>query len=304
MELSQIRYFCSVAESQKLTATAEKLHVAQPALTQSIHRLEKELGVPLFAPKGRGIVLTPYGRFLLRRLTPALETLDRVPAELAAMADRERTTIHMNVLAASTLVTDSIIAYKREERHINFQLFQAGEMDVCDISVSTRFPERDPAPAENVCVFSEPIFLAVPEQGRYGSLRSIRLADAAGEEFVCLAGSKQFRSICDAFCARAGFRPRVIFESDSPFAVRNLIGAGMGVGFWPGFSWGRLDTTGMLRLPISDPACSRDLVVTRGGVKDDDIEVRRFFAFLRDFVARAAAEGTGPETGIFPDGAE
>ena len=58
MELTQIRYFLEVAESQHIPQSARKLHIAQPALTQAIHRLQPDLGVPLFMQSGRNIVLT------------------------------------------------------------------------------------------------------------------------------------------------------------------------------------------------------------------------------------------------------
>ena len=61
MELTQLRYFLKVAELQHITRASEELHIAQPALTQTIHKLEKELEVPLFGIKGRNIVLT--GKF-------------------------------------------------------------------------------------------------------------------------------------------------------------------------------------------------------------------------------------------------
>ena len=79
MELTQLKYFYAVAENLHVTKTAEQLHIAQPALTQSVRRLEHELGHPLFAAKGRNIVLTEYGKYLKEQLAPILERLDTLP---------------------------------------------------------------------------------------------------------------------------------------------------------------------------------------------------------------------------------
>ena len=68
MDFTQIKYFLEVAESQHVTRSAEKLHIAQPALTKSIHKLEEQLGVALFKHKGRNIMLTEYGCFLPKQL--------------------------------------------------------------------------------------------------------------------------------------------------------------------------------------------------------------------------------------------
>ena len=280
MELTQLRYFCAVAESQQVTQTAKLLHIAQPALSQSIRRLEKELGVPLFASKGRGIVLTQYGSFLYKKVAPILATLDHVPKELASMANLESNTIHMNVLAASTIITSSIIAYKRQENDIHFQLFQNNENDSCDINISTHLLYQVPEDDPNTFTFTEKIFLAVPASGAYATLDQVHLKDMAQDEFICLAGSMYFRSICDKFCTHIGFTPNVIFESDSPTAVRNLIAAGMGIGFWPQYSWGQLDTTDVILLPIASPICQRDLVITCNQKKIDNSEVRKYFDFL------------------------
>ena len=290
MELSQLRYFCAVAESQHMTKTAERLHIAQPALTQSIRRLEKELGVPLFVPRGRGIALTEYGRFLYKRLLPVVGTLNQLPKELAAMAHLESNTIHLNVLAASTLITASVIEYKRRQHHINFQLFQNSELEVCDINATTQpFDQARPAGGRRSFACTERIYLAVPKLGCYGERTSIRLSEVAEAEFVSLGGGyQQFRQICDRFCIQAGFRPKVIFESDSPAAVRNLIGAGMGVGFWPEFTWGMLDSAEVLLLPIEEPVCQRELVVSCNRNKADNSEVRNFYEFLVEFFRRFA----------------
>ena len=68
MELLQLRYFLVAAQYQHMTKAAEHLQIAQPALSQAIHRLEAELGVPLFERKNRSIELNEEGKFLQKRL--------------------------------------------------------------------------------------------------------------------------------------------------------------------------------------------------------------------------------------------
>ena len=121
MELLQLRYFLEVARTQHITRSAERLHIAQPSLSQSIKRLEAELGVPLFATRGRNIVLTEYGRFLQAKLEPLMQRLDALPGQLQAMADPEQTTICLHVTAASLIVTEAIIEYRRMHEKVNFR---------------------------------------------------------------------------------------------------------------------------------------------------------------------------------------
>src|ERR671929_169794 len=67
MTLQQLAYFLAAAEAGSFSAAAEELHMAQPSLSEQIRRLEAELGVPLFARAGRGLVLTEAGRALRPR---------------------------------------------------------------------------------------------------------------------------------------------------------------------------------------------------------------------------------------------
>ena len=282
MELMQLRYFCEVAESEHMTRSAEKLHIAQPALSQAIRRLEGELGVKLFVLKGRNIVLTPYGRYLKEKVQPLLSTLDQIPGDLAKLAHTDRTTIRMNVQAASALVTRAVIDYQKANR-IHFELVQSGEDSLCDISLTTRLPSSKSV-GVNEYVFTEPILLAVPDSDPCAGEPAISLAVMREEEFVCLAGTKNFRSICDKYCSKMGFTPKVVFESDSPATVQNLVAAGCGVGFWPKYTWGEFSTTSVRLLEISEPDCKRDLVLTMNELKQDNTEVERFFFFLVDYM--------------------
>lgn len=285
MELMQLKYFLAVAESQHITKTAEKLHIAQPALSQAIGRLEKELGVPLFLHKGRNIVLTPYGKYLQQQLIPLLDTLNRLPGELADMAQTDDHTIRVNMMAASTIATEAIIAYQRENPDIHFQILQQEDRDGGDINIFTRMFDHKHQTDNHSRIYSERIFLAVPQSAAYSGKTSIPLHQMADEKFISLAGSRQFRTICDRFCAQAGFSPQIIFESDNPTAVRNLISAHVGVGFWPEHSWGRMEAPDMRLLEVTDPICQRDIVVNCRENKANNSYIIHFFSFLDDWFA-------------------
>lgn len=217
MELLQLEYFYAVAQNQHMTRTAEQLHIAQPSLTQSIRRLEKELGVPLFYRSGRNIALTTYGEALQNALTPVLKTLHQIPTQLQQMALEREKTIRLNVLAASTLVTQALISYKKDHDGLHFRLIQNSQCEDADITVFTRENFQIPTDTkERYELFKERIFLAVPHNSPYASEESVRLQDFAHEDFISLSGSRSIRTICDRYCMQAGFVPHIIYESDSP----------------------------------------------------------------------------------------
>lgn len=279
MELQQLRYFLEVANSQHISQSAKRLHIAQPALSQSIHRLEKELGIKLFEPKGRNIVLTIYGQYLKNKIEPMINSLDALPDELQAMYDENYSIININVLAASTVITQAIIEYQKENPKARFQLMQNDE-ESYDIKITTDIKHKHKA--DNEYIIKERIFLAVPNNSKYEGISKIKLNDVEKEGFITLSGSKEFRYICDRYCHQAGIMPKYIFESDSPAAVKNTIGANIGVGFWPEFSWGELKDNKIKLLEIEQPNCTRDIILSCESI--DNKNVKSFYKFLIDYL--------------------
>ena len=282
MELSQLQYFAAVAESLHMTRTAAQLHVAQPALSQSISRLERELGVALFRREGRRLALTPAGAYLQERLRAPLAALSELPARLQEIAGADQRTVRLRVMAATSLVTDAIIAYREAHPDVHFLLRNGGEEDF-DISITTAATVGEDA--TRATVFEERIFLVVPAAGRYGELDSVRLADMAEENFISLADSRQLRGVCDSYCLQAGFSPRVGFESDNPASVKKLIAAHAGIGFWPEYSWGNPAADGgVKRLRISDPVCRRFLILAQNPHRTAEKTAMEFYRYLREFM--------------------
>lgn len=283
MELSQLNYFLVAARYEHMTKAAKELHIAQPALTKSIHKLEQELGIPLFSPSGRNIKLTIYGKHLVEKLQPLLSKLHSIPEEMKKMIQTENTTIHMNVTAASMIIIDSIVAYKKLHPQINFHVFQSETSELCDIQVSAQRSQRQDQQDEHnhhTYAFPERIFLAVPNIEIYQSLNNISLPFIKNEGFASLAGSKSLRIITDELCKESGFMPKIAFESDNPVAVRNFIEAGLGIGFWPEYSWGPCINNQVLLLPIAHHNCQRDILVSCNNNTIDDTEIRKYFAYI------------------------
>ena len=292
MELAKLRYFYAVAKHGHVTRAAEEIHIAQPALTKAIKLLEEELGVRLFYKKGRNIYLTVFGKYLQSKLDGIFLQFDSIGKEIEALKEEARMTVRINVLAASTAVTDAVVAYKKKNPQVVFQLIQNETETDCDISITINNANFSlSSHLKKRCVMEEKIYLAVPKTSLYAKRESIALREMKNEGFVNLAGSRLFRSVCDKFCAYAGFKPHNSFESDSPVAVRNIIGASAGVGFWPEFSWGHVSSDVVL-LPISDPVCQRELVL---GLHESPISsavAEEFYDFLLGFLQRRRKKET------------
>ena len=262
MDILQLKYFCEVAESLHVTNTANKLHVAQPALTQTIRRLESELGVKLFKSRGRNIVLTEYGQFLKDEMSPFISKIDELPAKIEELAMKNRNSVRVNVMAASETVISAIVDFMKLHEDVKIKIVQNKEDKEADISVYTLPVYKAKKPDEDTSVFGEEIFLAVPDNDEFRDIDDVDLYDVRGQEFISLAGSKQFRAICDSFCVAAGFKPNIVFESDSPKMVREMIEMGFGIGFWPEYSWGDVVGEKIKLLPITYPVCKRDIIVS------------------------------------------
>lgn len=286
MELLQLKYFLAVAESEHMTNTAKQLHIAQPALTQSIHRLEQELGVSLFERAGRGIRLSPAGAYVRDRVKPAMETLEDVARDVQLFQQGEQGVVRVGVHAASGVAIDGIAAYSELNPHVSFDVTQDERERHRDVIVTTITP-RGSSTVENAVEktpFSERIGIVVPASSALGDTAS--LADFANERFIALAGSRRFREVCDTFCARRAFTPHIAFESDNPLVVKKMIGLGLGVGFWPDHSWGDLDPKSCRLVHLQETEFTRDVIVAKTSRCTPDSEAQRFYDFLLDYVAK------------------
>jgi len=288
MELTHIKYFLEVARTEHVTQSAKTLCIVQPALTHALHKLEDELGVKLFKTQGRNIKLTEAGNYFYKKVKPLYDDIEALPARLRAKSDKQTITVSLKVLAASSFVTKAVIQFKKKSPDLRFYLVQNEESTLYDICIQTFAHYRmQKNPDEETFVRTENIYLAVPNTPQYRKRDSISLHELGDTNFIGLYGSKQLHKICDEFCERIGFRSHVVFESDNALVVKDAIAGGIGVGFWPEFSWGSINTRKIRLLKITDADFKRDIVITLRRNKQDSSRSEDFYRFLVDMLKKA-----------------
>ncbi|MEV8099643.1 LysR family transcriptional regulator [Kitasatospora sp. NPDC085879] len=237
----QLAQFAAVARLEHVTQAAQLLGMPQPTLSRAVARLETELGVDLLARQGRTVRLTRAGRLLLASAERALAELERGAEAARAEADPAAGRVAFGFL--HTMGTEAVPALLRDFRsthpRIRFQLVQdyvaamlerlrAGELDLCLVSP---LPDAPDLTARHLDEQRLP--LAVPADHRLAGRRRVRLAEVAEEPFVAVEEGYGLRLITDAFCAEAGFTPRIAFEGEEAETLRGLVAAGLGVALLP-----------------------------------------------------------------------
>ncbi len=242
-----MKYFLEVAESEHMTRSARRLHIAQPALSRSISRLEQELGVELFRREGRGLRLTGEGRLFQRRLRPLFLELQEVCSEVSSAGAMQSSQVRVHLGAASHIAANAIAEWLVREPEHGVVLTQSvqTEGDKADVVVDSTPPEIF---AQKQC-YSERVMIACPLSKGFSRV-PVPLDELQALDFISLSSSSGFSRFTHELCAATGFEPHVTFESDNPSVVRKMIGLGLGVGFWPEHSWGSEVGQGVSLLPL------------------------------------------------------
>ncbi|WP_454729278.1 LysR family transcriptional regulator [Cellulosimicrobium protaetiae] len=249
MDLTRLRVLAAVAREGSVTAAARSLHYAQPSVSHHLARLEAEVGVPLLERHGRGVRLTAAGRLLAARAEEILGRVGAARDELDALVSLSAGRVRLAAFpsALATLVPDVVARLARDHPGLGVGLVEAEPPEALDalrrgaVDVALVFEhDRSPVDAEGlraVPVLAEELFLvraADPgrDEGPPGAdpvLADLaQLADAAW-----IAGCERCRADLVGRCERAGFTPRVAFETDDYVAVQSLVASGVGVSLLP-----------------------------------------------------------------------
>lgn len=240
MELLQLKYFQVVARTEHITKAAHELRIAQPALSMTIARLERDLGVPLFDRLNRGITLNAYGKTFLKSVNTVLSTLTQSRQELLDLAGVERGTLSIATTSLDEDFSEMIRSFVSQYPSIRFRIIQLSEDETklellnsgdIDFGFINQIIECDNV--DSVELLQEELLLAASPEHPFSSAQTISLTDLSHESFVLLKENHSIRKHCDELFEKTGFVPKIVCECDEISAVRNLVHAGLGISFLP-----------------------------------------------------------------------
>ncbi|MGB8451942.1 MAG: LysR family transcriptional regulator [Anaerocolumna sp.] len=267
MDLLQLKYFQTVARTEHITRAAAQLHIAQPSLSKVITRLEEDLGVCLFDRQGRQIKLNHYGRAFLCRVDRIFAELEDGKRELSDMIgnDNSKVTIASNNIS---LFSKLLEGYLKLYPHTNFhqmigttaEMQQQLENGTADLCISS--PPIEGPGIEYIPLFTEEVYLIIPQDHKFANRTDINLIEAANEPFISLKEGFGMRDLTEKFCHEAGFNPNIVFESDISTKSVDLVNIGVGVGLHPIPPWSDLTDIHPVILHIKEPVCSRTIALS------------------------------------------
>ncbi|WP_211744949.1 LysR family transcriptional regulator [Paenibacillus sp. Marseille-Q4541] len=249
MELRQLQYALQIAAEKNFSRAAEKLHIAQPSLSQQLSKLEKELGVLLFQRNTSSVELTHAGASFVSKASDILDAVELLKQEMSDISQlrKGKVVVGSMPITGSHLLPHVLPAFRENYPDIEIALLEDSSMNLEKLTASGKsdlsllsLPLQEPS-LSYIEIGEERIDLAVPKdhplalRNPESSLVPIRMEELADESFVVLKKGQGFRKLTFDLCQAAGFEPKVVFESNNMETVQSLVATGMGITLVPRF---------------------------------------------------------------------
>jgi DNA-binding transcriptional LysR family regulator len=270
MELRQLAYFVAVAEEAHFTRAAERLRIAQPAVSQQILKLEAELGERVFLRDRRAVRLTPAGEALLPHARAALAQVALGRESIGALRGLLSGPLAIGLVhpLPGRAIVRAIGEFARahpavtlslREEETDALLAAVGEGALHCAFIGLGPGTEVPGELASRVVAREPAVIAVAAAHPLADRDAIELAALRDEPFVCLTRASRLRHVLEAACAEAGFEPRIVAETTDLAVLALLVAEGVGVALMP--RSGLEGVSGLAALDVTGARVQRRIVL-------------------------------------------
>jgi DNA-binding transcriptional LysR family regulator len=285
LDLKRLRVLGEVARQGSFSAAADALYLSQSAVSQQVATLEREVGMSLLERTRNGPKLNEAGKTLVRHAEAALARLEEAEHEIKAIAGLEGGELRIASFASAsaTLLTEALREFSARHPEVRLSVTEAEPEDSLprlraaetDLAIVFDYPMLPPRGEERdvdrVLLLTESMYLALPRHHPLAKAETVKLADLADEPWMCGVCPSSCGDVVKEACRKAGFDPRIAFESDEYEVQQAYVAAGLGFTLLP---------------DLALPTLRSDLVVRP---TKPDAPKRRVWAATRAEGARSAA---------------
>ncbi|MGP9617001.1 LysR family transcriptional regulator [Arthrobacter sp. AOP36-A1-22] len=300
MEIRQLRYFVAVAEEMHFNRAAARLLIAQPALSQQIQRLERELKTRLFTRTTRSVELTETGKVLLVAARKVILESEQALRGIEQAVEGRTGLLRVGFVGSAALnlipriVPPLRIQYPGLELELHEltteQQLGALESGTLDVGIVRDVESLPGITARELT--REPLIVALPDDHPLARRPSLALADLSEAGFVVFPRDQVSRlyDVISALCLHAGFRLRVAQEAIQFPTILGLVAAKTGIAVVPE-GMRALQLAGLRYVPLTDTTATSTVSLI---VKTDRAEtplIARFTAAATGFASTEATVG-------------
>ena len=291
MELLQLRYFYTVARFGSITKAANYHQIPQPAMSQTIARLEKELGnVKLFDRQNGRIYLNANGEIFLKHVETALNALDQ--GILRITEDQNKITGQIRILALENqrFVLGCVSEFSTFYPEVAFSIshnYYTSEDKTYDLCISSEQHYQNMLSFQPL--IREEIVVAVHESNPLAEKKALALSELQQEKFIAASPQSAQHSITYVQCRLCGFEPNVPYICDDEYFVRKYISENMGIALAPALSWAGRFRSNTKTIPLVQPA----LTTTSYVLWDENRYISPALRAFRDYLIEKASNLPG-----------
>ena len=236
MELLQLTYFCNAAETENFSKTAKTFCVPTSNISQSIHRLEGELGTLLFDRTPNRITLNEQGKLFYTNVKSALMLIHEAKTTLSG-DDKVAGEIKILVETNRRIVTKTIENFQNNYSDVLFYINHSADhtLDKYDLIISDRILDQKNFRKHLLVV--DNILLAMKKDNPLVNKSEITVKDLENEKFITMSNKSGIYNLTNEICNDEGFVPNIVIQSDDPDYIRKYIEMGLGISFVPSLSW-------------------------------------------------------------------
>ncbi len=244
MQFQQLLYFVAVAETRHFTRAAERVHVAQPSLSQQIKALERELGAELFSRARGNITLTDAGETLLPLARRILADADTARLEVQELAQLRRGRVRLGATPSicTGLLPDVLRAFHDAHPGIELLIEESGSLDLVrelargalDLAlIALPLPPSAPALTTMELLTEDLVVVSSAERPAPGGGGELTIPGLRDEQMVMFRHGYDLRELTMAACRAEGFEPVFTVEGGEMDAALGFVRAGLGIAVVP-----------------------------------------------------------------------